>query len=613
MNTEKTPTGAEQVRWDLSFLYTGVDDAQIDRDVDELTVKMVAFKATHKGNLATTLGQAIRDYDAISALQNKIFVYLFLVHSTDLNNDAVNNRMAEAERKVQLAAGDNLTFFDLELVGLDDATMEQLAQDPTVAKHTSWLKMIRINKPHLLTEEVESALTKRASTGSGSWSEFFSEVESDLRFNLEGEEKTLTQMLEILSHDADGERRAAALKGIHEVVAGHFAKYSARTLSMVVSANAIEDRERKYLHPMQGRNVQNQVSDEVVEALHAAVKETAGPLARRYYKLKAGLMGRQTLRWSDRNAPLPFSDTSMTPYPQALETVLAAYADFSPTLAGIVADTIAKKRIDAPAMPGKDSGAYNYSITLPGGESVSFTFLNYLGSNRDVMTLAHELGHGVHGILAGQTQGGLMQHAPMAYAETASVFGEMTTFNFLKKRLAEKNDDKAMLALVCGKIDEMMNTAVRQIGFSEFERLCHGLDRTSGKWNPPARLSVADLDKHWMTTVKELYGEEGEVFTYEYTEHLWCYVSHFHRPFYVYSYAFGELLTQSLYAKREALGAKFEPLYLDMLRAGSTKDAIALLKPFGLDPTNPQFWADGIEVSLGKMVAEAETLAKKVS
>jgi oligoendopeptidase F len=296
-----------------------------------------------------------------------------------------------------------------------------------------------------------------------------------------------------------------------------------------------------------------------------------------------------------------------------METVLAAYQCFSPTLAGLVKDFAATHRIDAPVTKGRRSGAFNYSIVLPGNYPSSFVFLNYLGSNHDVMTLAHELGHGVHGILAGEAQGALMAQAPIAYAETASVFGEMTTFTFLKKQLQQSNDVKTLLALVMEKIDGTLNTVVRQIGFSNFERRLHGMDAEYRTWNEPEKLSTDALDVIWLATLKELYGNDGEIFTYEHAEHLWTYVSHFHRPFYVYGYAFGELLTQSLYAQQPSLGDRFEPLYLDLLRSGSTKNVVELLAPFGLDPTKKDFWENGINVSLAAMIREAEELAKKLS
>lgn len=597
-------TGAEQVRFNLSFLYSGVDDPQLETDLVTWIDEAKVFHEVHEGNLSTTLGQAIRDQIRSAELSSKIGVYLFLLRSVDTNDQAAQTKIADVEKRMSLASADYLTFFDHELVELDDAVIATLAEkDETVKKHLPSIAHARVFKKHLLKPEVEASLMKRSPFGPSTWSDFFDEVESDLELPWKDGKKSLSEMLHLLSESKDAVERAEVLKTVHEVIGGHFYKYSARTLNTVVGAKEVEDRERGYAHPMESRNKGSKIPDAVVEALHEAVRDVAGPLARRYYSLKAKLLGLDKMAWSDRNAPLPFSDDSVIPWDEAITTVIDAYQSFSPTLAGLIRTIVENKWIDAPYIKGKSGGAFNYSVTMPGGKPVSFTFLNYMGSRRDVMTVAHELGHGVHGLLAAEAQGTLMMHAPMAYCETASVFGEMTTFNFIKAKVAATGDDKAVLSLLCGKIDDMMNTAVRQIGFSAFERKVHGAKR---------RLAPEEFDALWMETVHELYGAPGDVFTYEHTERLWTYVSHFHRPFYVYAYAFGELFTQSLYASRERLGDRFEPLYLEMLRSGDTLDASELLAPFGLDPTSPSFWADGIRVSIGAMVEEAEKLAEKI-
>lgn len=602
--------GTESVQWDLGVFYAGVDDPCIDRDIADLVAMEKKFFDDHKGKLADHLGAAITDYAEITMLAGKIFDYLFLLQSRDVTNAPVKAKMAEAERIVSEAAGNYLAFFDIELVALDDATLKKwYAADPVAAAHRPWIEHARIYKPHLLSEPVEAALAKRSPFGPGAWSEFFDEVEADIHVPLNGEERTLTELLDILTNAPAPEERAKALKTINDGLGGYFAKYSAQTLYMIIGESAVERRERGYRHPMDARNKSNRTPDAVVNALHEAVLEAAAPLARRYYALKAKLLGLEKLRWSDRNAPMPFADAAVVPFDKGMETVLAAYGSFSPTLAALVAEFAAKKRIDAPVTKGRRGGAYNSSLVLPGRQPASFVFLNYLGSDRDVMTLAHELGHGVHGMLAGAAQGPLMAQAPIAYAETASVFGEMTTFRFLKKQLEEHGDTKSVLALLMGKIDDYINTVVRQIGFSNLERRLHGMDAEYKEWREPKKNSPEEIDALWLRTVKELYGEEGDVFTYENTEHLWAYISHFHRPFYVYGYAFGELLTQSLYARQSALGDRFEPLYLDLLRSGSTKDAVDLLAPFGLDPTKKDFWESGIRASLEAMVGEAERLA----
>jgi len=598
------------VRWDLTSIYSAISDPQIDLDIAEFTKRAQQFRLDYKGKLPDKLGAAIADYSELEMLGGKIMVYLSLQQSLDVTNEAVKSKIAEAQTTMSQVQGEYLTFFELELVALDDATLERwYASDSVVQRHRPWIEHQRIFKPHFLSEPVEAALTKRSPFGPASWDEFFDECEADLRFEHQGETKNLTEMLDLLTNSKDAAIRAEVQKTINDGLGGYFAKYSAQTLYVIVGKGAVESKERNYRNPMEARNKENRIPDEVVDALHNAVTNIAGPLARRYYRLKAGLLGMKTLKWSDRNAPLPLADTTVVPYENAIATVLAAYDSFSPTLSGVIRNFIATKRIDVPATTGKRGGAFNCSFVLPGGSPQSFTFLNYLGSNHDVMTLAHELGHGVHGILAGEAQGPLMYHPPIAYCETASVFGEMTTFSFLRKQLAENGDKAALLALITQKIEGMLNTVVRQIGFSNFERRLHGMDAEYKVWSEPKKLSVEELDALWHTTAKELYGEDGEVFTYENTNHLWSYVSHFHHPFYVYGYAFGELLTQSLYAQQPRLGSRFEPLYLELLRSGSTKNVSEFLQPFGLDPTEVSFWGDGIRVSLEAMILEAEKLA----
>jgi oligoendopeptidase F len=601
----------DNARWDLTSLYAGIDDPQINLDLAHFGQQAAKFKVDHKGKLAETLGPAISDYAELEMLGQKIMAYLSLQQSLDVTNEAVKAKVAEVQQAVSQIEGESLTFFALELVALDDALLDRwYARDATAQRHRPWIEHQRVFKPHLLSEPVESALTKRSPFGPGSWDEFFDECEADLRFDYDGEKKNLTEMLDILTTSKEAAERAEVQRLINEGLGGYFAKYSAQTLYVIVGQGAVERKERNYRHPMEGRNKHNRIPDAVVDALHEAVKNVAGPLARRYYRLKADLLGTKTLRWSDRNAPLPFADTAIVPFDKAMATVLSAYESFSPTLSGIIRDFIAAQRIDAPATKGKRGGAFNFSLVLPGRRPESFTFLNYLGSNHDVMTLAHELGHGVHGMLAGEAQGPLMFHPPIAYCETASVFGEMTTFTFLKRRLAETGDPAALLALIAQKIEGMLNTVVRQIGFSNFERRIHGMDAAYTEWREPRKLSVEDLDALWLATAQELYGEEGDVFAYEHANHLWAYVSHFHRPFYVYGYAFGELLTQSLYAQQSRLGSRFEPCYLDLLRSGATRNVVELLEPFGLDPAEESFWAEGIRVSLEAAIGEAEQLAR---
>src|SRR5580700_5626528 len=610
---ENTIESTEQIRWDLSVLYADIADPQLDADLIELTAMAKNFSLSYKGKLAELLGAAIRDFSEIEMLSGKINSYLFLRESTDLTNAAIKAKHAAFQRELSAIRGEHLTFFELELVQLGDDTLKTFYErDHVVSKHRPWIEHIRTFKPHFLTEPVESALVKRSPFDSSSWSDFFDEVEADLNFEFRGTTKNLTEMMHLIAESKDSTERADALQCVNSGLAGPFAKYAAQTLYMVAGSKAVEDKERGYAHPMDLRNKANRIPDSVVNVLHNAVTTLGGSLTRRYYKLKARHLGLTLLRWSDRNAPMPFADTTMIPFDEAARIVSNSYESFSPTLTTVVKSFFADRRIDVPVVKEKRSGAFNSSHVLPGGKPISFTLMNYLGSNRDVMTLAHELGHGVHGILAGEAQGPLMFHAPIAYCETASVFAEMTTFTFLKDRLIRSGNKKSLLALIMAKIDKVINTVVRQIGFSNFERRLHGMDDSYTTWAPPRKRSVEELNALWSKTVRQLYGEAGEIFVYDNFDHLWAYIPHFHSPFYVYGYAFGELLTQSLFAQRGRLGTKFETLYLELLRSGSTKDVIELLAPFDLDPRGEAFWREGIGGSLGALIEEAEEMSREM-
>jgi oligoendopeptidase F len=605
--------GTEQVRWDLSVFYKDITDPHLDSDLRELAAMVKRFSEAYRGKLAEGLDGAIRDYSEIEMLQGKISSYLGLRESTELANGAIKAKHAQVQRDLSALFGEHLTFFELELVQITDETLDSwYRKGGIVAKHRPWIEHVRIFKPHFLTEPVESALTKRSPFDSGSWADFFDELEADLEFPFRGEIKNLTELLHVLGRSKDAEERAEILKTVNRGLLGPFAKYSAQTLYMVAGSKGVEDNERGYAHPMDRRNKANRIPDSVVDVLHSSVSTLGGALARRYYKLKARHLGLPVLRWSDKDAPMPFADTTVVPFAEAEDVVTTAYGRFSPTLEKLVKSFFSEQRIDAPVAKEKRQGAFNSSQVLPGGKPVSFTLMNYLGSNSDVMTLAHELGHGVHGILAGEAQGPLMFHAPIAYCETASVFGEMLTFTSLKERLARSGDAKSLLALVMSKIDKMINTVVRQIGFSNFERRVHGMDESYKTWGEPKKHPVEELDALWMRTTQELYGAEGEIFTYENSDHLWAYIPHFHSPFYVYGYAFGELLTQSLFAQRLRLGGQFEPLYLDLLRSGATKNVVELLEPFSLDPTSESFWNAGIQGGLGSLIQEAEEMSRAI-
>ncbi|MEM7079801.1 MAG: M3 family oligoendopeptidase [Pseudomonadota bacterium] len=595
---------AKDVRWDLTDLYADIDDAQIDTDLKEAIARMQAFHDEFAGRLDTKLGVALTAQSELTCLIDKLMVYLFLRKSTDATNAQIQQKLGGIQEEYSQAAANHLTFFDHELAAMDEDVYQRLLQnDPIVATHRPMLDHARENRRYLLEQNVERALQLRAPYGASEWSDYIDEREAELRFTLQDGELTLPEILHVANNDADADVRAEALRSFSEGLSEQgFDRLMARTLNVVLGAKSVEDRERGYDNPMSARNIGNQVDDDTVQALHDAVAEIGAVQGQRFYRLLAAHLKQDTLRWSDRNAPLPFSDNTKVPWDECVDTVLSAYASFSPTLAGLITKMLDRKWVDAPPYEGKGGGAFNYSVLLPDGESRAYNFLNFMGSSRDVMTMAHELGHGVHGMLAADQQGALMFRAPMAYAETASIFGEMTTFNYV---LANTVDEEQKLALLMEKSADHVNTVVRQISFSNFEQTVH-TQRREGK------LTLEDFNNAWMQVTEAFYGPEGELFNYDNVDNLWSYVTHFLRPFYVYAYAFGELFTQSLFARKDEFGEDFETMYLDLLRAGGSKNAVELMAPFGLDPRDPDFWRQGIRSSVCTWLDEAEAISKRL-
>ena len=597
-------TGAEEVRWSLEDLYRDLDDPAIDEDLRALIDQAEAFGKAYRGKLADALGAALDAQAKMSCLSDKLMGYLFLRRSTDAANPRIQQRIGQVQEAWSRAHADHLNFFEHELVGIDDPTYESILQGDAVARqHRPLLDHMRANRQYLLEENVERALTLRSPFGPSEWSDLIDELESELRFELDDSPKTLPEILHVITNDGDADRRAKALEVFSRTMREQkFDRLMARTLNVVLGAKAVEDRERGYANPMSARNIGNRIDDDTVQALHDAVADLGAKQCRRYYRLLSAHLGIAPLRWSDRNAPLPFADNRIVGWDDCVQTVLSAYASFSPTLRDQVATMLDRRWVDAPPYPGKTGGAFNMALLLPSGEARAYNFLNYLGSTRDVMTVAHEAGHGAHGMLAARAQGALMFRAPMAYAETASIFGEMTTFRYLLERT---DSDEQRLALLMSKCADHINTVVRQISFSNFEQKVHTA-RRQGK------LTVDEYNAAWMEVTRAFYGDDGDLFTYDDADNLWCYVTHFLRPFYVYAYAFGELFTQSLFAVKDRFGDAFESMYLDLLAAGGSKSAVELMEPFELDPRDPAFWRKGIEGSVATWLDEAEAISAKL-
>jgi oligoendopeptidase F len=507
--------------------------------------------------------------------------YAQLLFSGDSNNPAIGRFYQSMNERVTAIRSD-LLFFTLELNRLDDAVLEAKLADPALSRWRPWLRDLRVFRPHQLSDELEKALHEKSVTGPAAWSRLFDETVAALRIPVGGEDLTVSAALNKLS-DRDRATREAAARAIGDVFAKNIRLFSLVT-NTLAKDKEIVDTWRHYPRPGSYRNRANMVEDEVVDALVSAVTADYGRLSHRYYALKAKWLGLPKLQHWDRNAPLPDDEDRQIPWPEATKRVLDSYGAFSGEMAEIGGRFFDRPWIDAALRPGKAGGAFAHP-TVPSAHP--YLLLNYHGRTRDVMTLAHELGHGVHQILAGE-QGYLMASTPLTLAETASVFGEMLTFRAL---LDGEQDRKRRRIMLAAKVEDMLNTVVRQVAFYRFETLLHD-ERRSGEL-------VADrIGELWMQVQTESLGPAFE-FTPDYNV-FWAYVPHFiHTPFYVYAYAFGDCLVNALYAVYRSGHPGFEAKYLDMLRAGGTKRHKELLAPFGLDASDPAFWRKGLDVIAG--------------
>ena len=571
--------------WDLSDLYPGRDSEPLARDLAQLADDAEAFRERYQGRLAdlpgAALGAAIETYEQLQEQSGRIISYASLVHAGDLADPEIGRFFQTMQERINTVST-TLLFFTLELNRLDDADLKAKEADPALTGYRPWLRDTRAFRPHQLSDEIEKLLHEKYVAGRAAWTRLFDETIADLRFTIGGKELTEAEAFDLLS-DRDPEIRREAALVIGDVLGKH-----ARTFTLITNTLAkdkeIEDRWRRFARPISSRNLSNFVEDDVVDALIAAVRDSYPRLAHRYYKLKAGWFGVEALPFWDRNAPLPEDEDRLIPWPEAEETVLSAYGAFSPELAAVGGRFFAGGWIDAPVRPGKASGAFAHP-TVPSAHP--YLLLNYQGRVRDVMTLAHELGHGVHQVLAAK-QGYLMADTPLTLAETASVFGEMLTFRVL---LARETDPKRRKIMLAAKVEDMLNTVVRQIAFATFELAVHDERRE-------AELTPDRLGEIWLKVQRESLGPALSLD--EPYRHYWTYIPHFiHTPFYVYAYAFGDCLVNSLYAVYQDAHQGFAEKYLELLRAGGTLRHQELLAPFSLDAADPSFWSKGLSVITG--------------
>jgi len=590
---ERQAALGELPQWDLSDLYPGPDSEALGHDLALLADDADAFRERYHGRLTdlsgAALGAAVETYERLQEASGRIMSYASLVHAGDLADPEIGRFFQTMQERIN-AVSTTLLFFALELNRLEDSVLEEKEADPALAHYRPWLRDTRAFRPHQLSDEIEKLLHEKYVAGRAAWTRLFDETIADLRFPVRDRELTEAEALDLLS-DRDPELRREAAFVIGDVLGKN-----ARTFALITNTLAkdkeIEDRWRRFARPISSRNLANFVEDEVVDALIAAVRGAYPQLSHRYYRLKAGWFGVEALPFWDRNAPLPEDEDRLISWPAAESIVLSAYRAFSPELAAIGGRFFAGGWIDAPVRPGKASGAFAHP-TVPSAHP--YLLLNYQGRVRDVMTLAHELGHGVHQVLAAR-QGYLMADTPLTLAETASVFGEMLTFRAL---LARETDPRRRKIMLAAKVEDMLNTVVRQIAFASFEIRVHDERRE-------AELTPDRIAEVWLDVQRESLGPAlrlDEPYRY-----YWSYIPHFiHTPFYVYAYAFGDCLVNSLYAVYENAHQGFAERYLELLRAGGTLRHRELLAPFGLDATDPAFWSKGLSV-IGGFIDELEHL-----
>ena len=584
--------------WSLEDLYEDFSSARLKSDQDEVRAQASEMAARWKGRLheadADILAKLIGDYERIAETLGRMTSFTELAFAADMSDPEVGQQ-AQMMRELESEISAMLVFVELELAQIEDAQMNAMMSAPSMAYWAPWIRIVRAFRPHQLSDELETMLIERQPSGRAAWVRLFDETATGLKFPIDGEMVSEAEVLDMMT-DADPVLREKAGLARSKVLEEN-SRLMTLIFNTIAKDKSVDDKWRHFDRPVSSRNLSNDVEDEVVDALAATVTARMPDLTHRYYALKAKWMGKDVLPWWDRNAPLPGEDNRKFSWDEAKALILEAFGDFDPTMAEVAGWFFKRGWIDAPTRDGKASGAFSHP-TVPSAHP--YILMNYSGNVRDVMTLAHELGHGIHQVLAAP-RGHLMCSTPLTLAETASVFGEMLVFRKLLEMTEDRGQRRALLA---GKIEDMLNTVVRQIGFHNFETKFHDA-RKDGELTPE---QVADI---WMDTQADALGPSIQID--ETYRPIWGFIPHFiHVPFYVYAYAFGDCLVNALwqvYAKAKDTGddAAFVGKYLDLLRAGGTNRHDVALAPFGLDAKDGAFWNLGLDMITG-MIDELETL-----
>ncbi|QEE22854.1 M3 family oligoendopeptidase [Youhaiella tibetensis] len=579
--------------WDLTDLYPGRESQELKSDLDKARREAEAFEAAYKGKLDELarnggLVEAVKRSEALADLSGRIGSFAFLQYAQN-TQDPDRAKFLGDMNEALTTLSTRVLFFELELNRIEDGVLEAaFAKDANLAHYRPWFAELRKAKPYQLEDRVEEVFHDKSVTAFSAWNRLFDETMASLKFEVDGETLGLEATLHLLS-EKDEKKREAAFNALSRTLHQNERLFTHIT-NVLAKDKEISDRWRGYQDIADSRHLANSVEREVVDALEKAVREAYPRLSHRYYKMKARWFGKDKLNSWDRNAPLPNADDRIFDWETAKTTVLEAYGKFSPKLVEVAQPFFESGWIDAPVKDGKAPGAFAHP-TVPSAHP--YLMLNYLGRARDVMTLAHELGHGVHQRLAAP-QGALMAPTPLTLAETASVFGEMLTFRSL---LDATTDPRHRFALLSSKVEDMLNTVVRQIAFYTFERKVHTARRQG-------ELRTDEINEMWLEVSRESLGDG--ILLNEGYDIFWAYIPHFiHSPFYVYAYAFGDCLVNSLYAQYEKSSEGFAERYFELLKAGGSKHHSELLAPFGLDAKDPKFWSLGLSM-IERLIDELE-------
>ncbi len=585
----KQNLGSEEVIWDLARLYNDTNDQSIDRDIETIKSKISVSSAKYRGKLGdlqpAEFLSAVAEMEEIEQSSKRLTSYAYLNFATQSRNPEAGAFLQKLQ-EITSQFNKDMVFFDLEWASLEDEKATTLLEDPDISKYRHYLTKLRKYRPHFLSETEERLLEEISPVGASSWNRLFEKVISQTNFSGRAEEEVLSEL-----YDPDRQIRKRAAKDFTEGLSSQL-HILTHIFNTILADRMIMDRLRKYPDWISSMNLENEIDEKTVNALVGAVKDRYD-IPRRYYILKKELLGYDELFDYDRYAPLPASTEKTIPWIEGREIVLKAYNDFSPEMKEIAGKFFDGRWIHAPIMPGKIGGAFSDPCTP---DVHPYVMLNYSGNNRDVQTLAHELGHGIHQYLAGE-QGYLNSHTPLITSETASVFGEMLVFRSLIEKAVDRDEKLSLLSV---KLEEIFATVFRQIAMNRFEDAVHRERRSYGELSPQR------FGEHWINTQKEMFGNSVTL-TENYSV-WWSYIPHFLEvPGYVYAYAFAELLVLSLYKMFIEEEDSFIPRYLNLLASGGKDSPSRLLEEFGISLDDPHFWYEGLEIIDG-MLKQVEEL-----